>query len=171
MKIIAVYDSIGPDGTTKNKILVWPDSVMIKSRKPLFLPDDGEYYLHRGLCARIDAVGKSIKSKFAQRYYKEVAPMVYVLPASVSDLLVQKKDPNACDIVADYSLICGDFINAEEADCREAIDHVIPTASERNTLKTGDIVATIDLEREPAKSDTTIKISLAGKTLLENKIK
>lgn len=169
MKILAAYESnigAGPAGT---KVVVWPDSVMIRSRKPLFLPDDGDYFLHRGLCVRIDAVGKSIAGRFAGRYYNEMAPMAFVLPAAVSDLLAEGNDPAACDIVADYSLICGDFI--PKGGDLAAIDAAIVEASRRNTLKTGDIVAILPPEREKAERDTVVKISLEGKTLLENKLK
>lgn len=169
MKILAAYESTTVEGPAGRKVLVWPDSVMIRSRKPLFLPDDGDYYIHKGLCVRIDAVGKTIAGRFAGRYYNEMAPMAFVLPAAVSDALAEGTDPAACDIVADYTLICGDFI-PKSGELTE-IDDAIATASRRNTLKTGDIVATLSPKREKAERETVIKISLEGKTLIENKLK
>ena len=170
MKIIAVYESTrNSEGHTGKGILVWPDSVMIRSRKPLFLPDDGVYYIHEGIGARIDAVGKSIHKKFARRYYDEICAIAYILPESVSDCLIQKADPVACDIAADYTLICGDYIPALETETE--INEAISIASCRNTLKTGDIVAIIFRERRKAERDSVLKISLRGNTLIENKLK
>lgn len=186
MKIIAVYDSLRPSGKKEKEILVWPDSAMIRSRKPLFL-EEGRQYVHIGIAARIDAVGKSIRPKFAGRYYSELAPMAFILTEKVSDLLENGMDPAACDIVADYTLICGDFVTPErlenievsrsggEVDTRifrkETIDEAIAVASVRNTLKTGDIVAVIGLGRFQAQSDMILKISSDKNTLLENKLK
>ena len=91
--------------------LVWPDSAMIRSGKPLFLPDD-KMRLHIGLVAKINAVGKTIRLKFAGRYFNETAPAAFFLTEEVSRQIANMEDPPACHIVSDYSVICGDFISS-----------------------------------------------------------
>lgn len=192
MKIIAVYgqDRVQADAM---KIMVWPDSVMIRSGKPLFLPEYGEYGVKGGIGVKINAVGKSIRPKFAGRYYSEITPMAFILPQNVIDCLEEGGDPLACDIVADYSIICGDYIqpfaesflieireegirhyqhNVEIRDLSNLIASAIATASRQNTLKTGDIVGIVLPGSLKAEYDSILKMTFGQEfSLLVNKLK
>ena len=196
MKIIAAYESNrGRDGSGYN-ILVWPDSAMILSRKPLFLPEE-EDSIHVGIAAKIKAVGKSVKPKFAHRYYDAIAPAAFIFSSSVSSKLNRKEDPEATDIVADFSVICGDFTDAEglnedltlslsiktlSGDERlsenlevnnweNLLAEAIARATERNTIKTGDTVAVLLPGSFPAGRDSLLSIGINGVALIENKLK
>lgn len=195
MKIIATYEE--KDG---RQILVWPDSAMILTRKPLFIPEDAAVAVP-AIGARITAVGKSIKKRFAERYYEALAPMVFILNHRSSELLAAGDSPLGCDIVSDCSVVCGDFIEATECNkaCElnlkympllsedteheiltetkvvdspiEKIGEAIETASVRNTVKTGDLVAFLCKETIPARRDYILKIEINNKLLLETKFK
>ena len=100
MKLMAVYDSANAEGEHTRRTMVWPDSALVRTGKPVFIPE-GNYYIHAGLGARIDAVGKTVAPKFAGRYYKEIFPVIFLLPEEASKTLAEGRDPKACDIVAD----------------------------------------------------------------------
>lgn len=200
MKIIGTYKSESSRDASGLNILVWPDSAMIRSGKPVFIPE-GEHRLAVALAARIDAVGKTISRRFASRYFAEIAPMVFLLPAETADTITRRRDPRASDIVSDYSVICGNFMPAIKLDdpgslkfsvsissldpenesriCDEIIIEnpltdiyeAIEAASGRNTLKTGDIVGHINDVSFPAREDSVVRIFLNDNILLENKLK
>lgn len=192
MKIIAVYGSERVQADAM-KIMVWPDSVMIRSGKPLFLPESGEYGIKWGIGVRIDAVGKSIRPKFADRYYSEIAPLAFILPLKVINCLEDGGDPLASDIVADYTIICGDFIqpfaesfpveireegitlqshHVEIRDLSAILASAVSAASRQNTLKTGDIVGILLPGSFNAEYDSILKINFDGESpLLVNKLK
>lgn len=200
MKVIVAYKSGNcQDGTGLN-IMVWPDSAMIKSGKPLFIPRR-DMMFHPGLVAKIKSVGKSIKDKFASRYYDEIAPAAFFFSGKVSAAITKKEDPLACDIISDYSIICGDFMPSEAEDSlesplkleigikplsdegqvlskelkidnpKELLDKAISAASVNNTLKTGDLAGFILTDDFKAVPDSLLKIKTDGKILIENKLK
>lgn len=199
MKIIAIYESLNGEDDIEKKILVWPDSAMIRSRKPLFLADDISHFIHLGLGAYIDSVGKSIKSKFACRYFKEVSPMAFIFEEKVSNTLLNHKDPSACDIVRDYSVVWGNSISKEKLpdelmfqvslndpedsmsppisnykiyNSEEKIAEAIAIASMSNTIKTGDIVCFLLPFRLKADKDNVLRVSLIDSSpSIETKIK
>lgn len=204
MKIVVAYKAGESGNNTGMNILVWPDSAMIRSGKPLFVPD-GEMRIHPGLVTRINAVGKSIRHKFADRYFCEVAPAAFLLPLPASNRVSEELDPYACDIAADYTVVCGDFIPSEEvfqhegdlsecsltlsladlisrgektAECINVINvpdsllrDAIVAASERNTLKTGDLAGFIFRDSCKATPETLLTVTVDGKQLLKNKLK
>lgn len=197
MKIIAVYGNLKHEAEPGNRILVWPDSVMINTGKPLFLPDDS-HRLIPGIGVKIDAVGKSIKPRFAERYYNEVFPLVFVLPSKICDTLLNDEDPYATELVEDYSIIHGhNFENRNGSDTIKleislaelkgegrssltlSVDNVpsqinqaIASASIKNTLKTGDIAAFFLPEAIPVKPETLLTVGTAEQDkLIETKFK
>lgn len=111
MKVIGTYLSKSSRDINGLNILVWPDSAVIYSRKPVFLPEgEDRHIVMTGVAGRIKNVGKTIGKKFASRYYDEIAPIAFILRDNVGEKISQKEDPLACEIVADCSVICGDFI-------------------------------------------------------------
>lgn len=123
MKIIGAYLSEGSqDTTTGMNILVWPDSAMIRTGKPVFIPDDDEeYQILPGIGVKIKAVGKTIQERFAGRYYDEVMPLAFILKNETAEDLAKRLDPKACDIVADCSVICGDPIPIKEIEAKPTV--------------------------------------------------
>lgn len=199
MKLIATYKAKEGNGREESmKTLVWPDSAIIRSGKPLFIADDETLRLHPGMGVRITGVGKSISPKFAHKYYDEVFPVIFLLTDSASGRINKGEDPNGCDLVADYSIIAGDSIpGGEDAEnltmeltaedltkeasaperetittkTTEYIREAIAVASRRNTIKTGDIVAYILPGNMKANQDTLLKVSVNGSGLIANKLK
>lgn len=200
MKIIVIYDTDKNQAKTGMNILVWPDSALIRSGKPVFLPDDNLKF-HLGFVAKMDGVGKTIKSRFAGKYYRSIAPALFFMPSRASERLNNKMHPYACDIVADFVVVCGDFIDKSElqtdsndtvirlenkdlgssselkderivvSSIGNRIDDSIEEASIRNTLKTGDLAGFILAESYDAVPDSLIKIKVNNKLLIENKLK
>lgn len=198
MKIMAAYNSGNQEDGMELKTMTWPDSAMILSGKPLFLPEDEGLTIMFGIGARITAVGKSIKPKFAHRYYNELAPMAFILKTPVAEALKKGADPKACDIMADYTVICGEAVEASEAsgssvfnatlsplkggenavasfnadNTQQLLAGAISKASELNTVKTGDIVGRIFDIGIKAKTDSLLKVEAFGReALIENKLK
>lgn len=110
MKIITAYQSKSSADSTGLNVMVWPDSSMIRSRKPIFIPEEENTSVIPGLVVRITGVGKTIREKFATRYYDEIAPMAIVVNEDTAKKIAEHQDPLACEIIADYSVIIGDFI-------------------------------------------------------------
>lgn len=199
MKLIATYRAKEGNGRQEStKTLVWPDSAIIRTGKPLFIADDETLRLHPGIGVRITGVGKSIAPRFAHKYYEEVFPVIFLLTDSVSSRINQGEDPYGCDLVADYSIITGDPLpEGEDAEnltleitaedltredsvperettttkTTEHISEAIAVASRRNTIKTGDIVAYILPGTMKATQDTLLKVSANGTELIANKLK
>lgn len=200
MKIIVTYDTDKDQAKAGMNILVWPDSALIRSGKPVFLPEE-KLKFHLGFIARMDGVGKTIKSRFAGKYYSLVAPAIFFLPLRASESLQNNSHPYACDIVADFVVVCGDFIDTSELQndsgtsviqmetkilgsssqkkdetfvlsfAAKRISDSIEEASIRNTLKTGDLAGFILPESYDAMPDSIIKIKVNDKLLIENKLK
>lgn len=198
MKIIAAYKSSGREEPGRLNTMIWPDSAMIRSGKPLFVRDDTTCRIIPGIAAAVKSVGKTIRPKFASRYYDEVAPICFILPLNVAREIEKESDPKACNIVADYSIICGDFIPKETLDenlelslssstlsgeslinetlyfpnWEATLADAISAASRLNTLKTGDILATIAPLSIEARRDTLLRATFGDAApLIENKIK
>ena len=200
MKILIAYASNESHGDTGLNIMVWPDSAMIRSRKPLFLPNE-DVRLLPGFVAKISAVGKSIRHKFAGRYYQELAPAAFVLDSRPARMITEHLDPPACDLASDFSIICGDFVDKESlisdisaaspwieilklgaGDCllreqlnfgepADRIDSAIVAASRRNTLKTGDLAGFVSDLAFSVSPDSLLRVGVGDKILIENKLK
>lgn len=200
MKIVIAYEANETASQTGMNILVWPDSAMIRSGKPLFIPDS-EMYLLPGFVARIKSVGKSIRYKFAQRYYDEITPAAFILPRSAATRIEDRQDPTANEIAADYSIICGDFtecarlyakpesirLDIEMArlgssenviseslhieNLEEIINQALVTAAVRNTVKTGDLTGFMFDKSFSVVPDTRLTMKIDGKVLMKNNLK
>lgn len=200
MKILAAYSSGQDAGQTMMKIMVWPDSAMIRSGKPVFLHEERGYYGILAIMAKIDAVGKTILPKYAGKYYTDIAPGLFILKENVARDIENHIDPAACDIVEDYSVVCGEWLplngngndlafnislnplhnsgldqeiekNINIDNPEGKIGEAVSAASARNTLKTGDSVALLTSMIIPLYPNTLLRIETEGKTLLENKLK
>lgn len=161
MKIICISGNSG-DGADLSRYNL-PDSTVIKSGKPFFLPEpENGYEALLSVAIRIDRLGKSIREKFASRYYSMAAPVVNVVNRPLLDELRGKGLPWDEAVAFDGSCWLGDFIECasllhdgsslrmysgedEVAVWRPEslamrVDRLIERVSIVNTLKTGDIV-------------------------------
>lgn len=134
MKLTAIFSPTAADA------VVWPDSVMVRSGKPVFLPsEETPYYIHRTLGVRISRIGKSVEERFACRYYDSLLPAAIILPGDASDAIEEGKSPLAADTMFDGCIVIGDAVPVTEGK-RAEIDRCISVASDKMMLKIGDIV-------------------------------
>lgn len=180
-------------------ILVWPDSSLIRSGKPVFMPDHkGGSSIVIGLASRIDRLGKSIRKQYSERYFNKVAPLAVVLSKGNEDSLIRTGKPCDMDFVADYTIVCGEFVDKESIgsgskmdiavngpsgekatskhiNCEELkanMEDAIVEASRHNTLKTGDlIVLTSFASTICAVKNYRLDVSIDGNSLLNFKMK
>lgn len=136
MKIAALTD-YNPDN-----LLLWPDSVMVRSGKPVFIPDStrhSEYDIRFAICARICRLGRCVEQRFASRYFDQAMPVALILPAEASDALRNGTIPLASDIFFDGCIVLGEPFSPDPQTA-ETLERSIPVASERMMLKIGDLV-------------------------------
>lgn len=198
MKLIAVYGQNNKENRDNLFTPVWPDSALIRTGKPIFLPDDCNYFVHVALGARIDAVGKSISRKFARKYYEDFLPVCLILNEETSEAFAGQTEAGASGLVADYSVIIGEGAELPEnskveeielslsslygdnninlriktENIQDLVDTAISRASGRNTLKTGDYVCALLPGRLPATRDMLLRVSIgSGRPLIESKLK
>ena len=198
MKIMGVYYRNDGDQTVP-ALLVWPDSSMIRSGKPVFLPSyPSGCSVVTALGIKIDRLGKTIERKYASRYYNEVMPVAIVLSGKSAGELADHKEVSSSDIVADYTVICGNELHKESlsadstatlkyetldsepietatmdlSGAEDKIASAIVFAGKRNTLKTGDIVVLLDCSHTvPAQTDSKISVVIDNNELLKFKLK
>lgn len=199
MKIMAVYSKEPKADSVGRSMLVWPDSALVRSGKPVFMPEyESGCVIAVGTGVRVDRLGKSIRKRFSYRYYNEVAPMAFVLSRRNFDSLISLDGGGPEEYVADYSVICGDFIeknllrspsiwslrisdlsslrgsstDTEMLGLEEMLDETIEYASKCNTLKTGDLVAAIDFALStPVKRNCRLELAIDDVSLLNVKLK
>ncbi|MDE7413851.1 MAG: hypothetical protein K2N05_08725 [Muribaculaceae bacterium] len=173
MKILALFPNvnIAPDDLPPfTPYLSFPDSSIVRSGNPVFLPDfDDMFIASFFLAVKICRLGKSISQGFASRYYTEVAPAFNITAANTLALLRENSLPWSAATGFDKSVAIGDFISYEEASegahimveyipdtkhpesaapgnvpillpSRNEIDQSICRISSYNSLKMGDII-------------------------------
>lgn len=163
MKILSVIDSF--DEIAKNRRAgswyVSPDSSLIRSGKPFFIPDfEGGLRGYPSLALRVERLGKGVAEKFAHRYFTHVAPAVSLV-AGASPYAGDSFSGE--DILFDGSFWIGDFVGLSEIAgtetvfknvspdgvteigfrTDEALDNAAVLISQltmRTTIKIGDII-------------------------------
>lgn len=155
MKIIAdinpILKSSGPHKPGSG-VLVWPDSVMVRSGKPVFIPsEDEEFNIFEGFCVKINRLGKSIDPRFANQYFAEAAPIAFIANADTTASLLNGVCPDADKIMFDSCLIVGDFTPLPEELTDEAADAIV-NSSRYLTLKIGDLIVHFSKEKSPSKA-------------------
>ncbi|MEZ3549303.1 MAG: hypothetical protein K1W02_01005 [Muribaculaceae bacterium] len=164
------------------------DSCMANAGKPFFIPDFADSFdAVIAPVVRISRLGKSIASKFAPRYYQEIAPAIHFQATDLYDSLLQEGRSPDMALNFDRSIIIGNFMKAEDflssaplelvkngetvaewtpSMFSSGIDDVIEAVSATNTLKTGDlIVPGISVPTVIAPGDR-IELRLNGEKLL-----
>lgn len=154
---------------------VLPDSTILRSGNPLFLPEwDNDFRIYTALAVRIDRLGKSIAPKFAHRYYNEMSKAGVMIGCERLAELRKAGRPWTTAVSFDRSCLLGEFIPKEEmldADFAR-VDEVISMLSADNTMKTGDMILMFSSEDGIAtRRDTVFSTYNGEKKLLEIRIK
>ena len=161
MKAITLFNNT-PSATLPPALLDIPDSCIIKSGKPFFIPEfDSDFRAYASIAIRIERLGKCIAPRFAHRYYSQITAAVSMRAENTLSALRSEGLPWSGAVVFDRSLILGDFISLEEfqqsgnefriecgekeiiistEDLKMGIDEVIAYVSNNNTLRTGDLI-------------------------------
>lgn len=177
-----------------------PDSCMVKTGNPVFIPDFDDTFESRPFVAlKISKLGKFVTPKFAYRYYRELAPAFSIKAVSLLKKLKENNLPWTQAVIFDRSTPVGNFIPAEEfhnalfyvrnplsldddtiifnqtltVPDKAVFEHAISVASRYNTIKTGDIILIPfhNAEDFTLVPDTKIGVSLNGEKLLEISVK
>ncbi len=174
MKIIAVglnYVSHNEEmkrsfETSDPVIFMKPDSAILKSEKPFFIPDfSNEVHYETEVVVKISRLGKNIAERFAHRYYEE---LTIGIDFTARDLQMQQKKlglPWEISKSFDNSAAIGEFISKDDIsdihaidfrldinqqtvqqgntkDMIFSIDKIITYVSQFFTLKIGDLIFT-----------------------------
>lgn len=136
-----------------------PDSALVVNGKPFFIPqENGEYYAHLCVVAKINRLGKNIAPKFAYRYYDELTIGLNII--NHSQLLIDAQDSWLMATAFDNSMVVGQFSerNMENIEINGVkhtlsqlptqIEKAISQVSQTVTIRMGDMVA-VDLDIEP----------------------
>ncbi|MDE5644464.1 MAG: fumarylacetoacetate hydrolase family protein [Muribaculaceae bacterium] len=167
MKIFAVIHNYGtpcPDALMGEGKTTWyemPDSSVLRSGNPFFVPDsDTEYLAFPSVCYRIGRLGKSIAPRFARRYIDAATIAVAVVAAN--RLREARRDgmPWTEATAFDRSCMLGNLtpidtfieygpaeigfgdrtITYDTALLRLQADRLVEAVSTGNTLKNGDLI-------------------------------
>lgn len=158
MKVIVVEREYGRSGTEEGWYLL-ADSAVTNTGKPFYLPEKlGRVSVCLSAAVRISRLGKSVSSKFASRYYTEVAPCLHFNLPDYREKLREKGLPDTGAMNFDRSLFVGEFLPVEdmkeislyineEKKCEikldtlpEMVDNFIGEISKLNTIKMGDLI-------------------------------
>lgn len=171
---------------------VLPDSTILRSGNPLFLPEwDDDFRLFPALAVRIDRLGKTIAPKFAGRYYNELSMAAVMMGCGRLRTLREAGRPWTSAVCFDRSCLLGDFIPKEEMAARGYaadydgevqecaclpgfgdIDEALAMLSADNTMKTGDVLLLLLPGEGLAVSRGTMLSTRSGdRKLLEIRIK
>lgn len=147
-------------------IFMKPDSALLKSGKPFFIPDfSNEIHYETEIVVKISRLGKNIAERFAHRYYDE---LTVGIDFTARDLQLRQKEKGLPWEIAksfDNSAAIGEFVpKTEFADAQNlhfhldinnqtvqsgntkdmifSIDKIIAYVSRFFTLKIGDLIYT-----------------------------
>lgn len=163
MKIIALLEKDPEKGAGLPFIptLSYPDSAMVRSGNPVFLPEfTSSYEALFFLGVKVSRLGKSIAGRFAERYYSQAAPVLVVWPGELLAEMVSRGLPWTSAACFDRSVLVGDFLDYSElkergelkilfSDIPEVVAGIpstqeiavaIQEVSRNNALKMGDLI-------------------------------
>ena len=195
MKIIALLESKYEEAGKIPFIptLAYPDSVMVRSGNPIFLPEfDSSFRAIFYLGVKISRLGKSIAERFASRYYSQVAPVMVAFPSELVNELGSRGLPWTGAACFDRSVIVGDFRDysdlCERGNFRIAFSHLpeecaalpsekeigmaIQEVSRNNALKMGDLILVpLQCKSLTLHPDTFLNVCSGDEVLLKTAIK
>ncbi|MCH8902376.1 MAG: fumarylacetoacetate hydrolase family protein [Bacteroidetes bacterium] len=173
MKIICVARNYAAHAKELNNplpekpvIFLKPDSAILRSDMPFFLPDFSKKMHYEGeLVLKICKLGKNIKEEFAKTYYDEVTVGIDFTARDLQEECKKNGHPWEIAKAFDQSAAFGEFIKisdlpdldevgfhfdlngelvqkAKPTDMIFSIDHIISYVSQFFTLKMGDLLYT-----------------------------
>lgn len=168
------------------------DSSLTNAGKPFFIPEFAEEFdAIPTMAVKINRLGKSIASKFSQRYYSEFAPAVHFRATGLKHRLesMHLSADKACSF--DRSFIMAAYMplpfsgdveismkkNGEIAshfhtsELSVTIDETISMASDSNTLKIGDIIVPGLPQPTRIQIGDLIELNVDGTSILTVQIK
>lgn len=160
MKVFVIVNNYLPkDMGKKQGYYFLADSAVSNSGKPFYLPRHlGRTMVSLSGAVRFDRLGKSVKEKFASRYYSFFAPSLHFFLPDYAETLKSENLPQDPARNFDKSLIAGEFmtienampfvmkINGNEAGIfdlkalHSSVDKMIEEISRLNTIKMGDLM-------------------------------
>lgn len=167
MKIFAVIHNYGqmddtsPMGEGRPDWYEMPDSSILRSGNPMFIPDfDTEFRAFPSLCLRIGRLGKSIASRFAGRYFDGWTAAVAIVGINRLKDLRDSQMPWTRAVAFDRSCLLGNLqpidtlkeyrplsieCSSEKSDydptrLRNSPDSILEAISAENTVKNGDLI-------------------------------
>lgn len=182
MKTICFDRNIGGSGTGALSLIA--DSSLTPPGRPVFLPDFGAGWAAEiFLAVRISRLGKNMAMKFAPRYFDSLTAAMRLvslapdpaMPAGVNDFFDSALTLGAW-LPADAVGEPAEFsINGREVtvgSLTDLVSEAIVAVGRYCTLKTGDIILPLRFAPPIAVAvGTEIKVSLAGSSLIDLKIK
>ena len=150
----------------KPTIFMKPDSALLRENRPFFIPRFSNQIEHEvELVVRINRLGRNIASRFAHRYYSEVALGVDFTARDLQNQCKQLGAPWEISKAFDNSAVVSDFISLNELsdiqdihfslqkngqiqqqghtkDMLFSVDNLIAYISQFFTLKIGDLIFT-----------------------------
>lgn len=161
------HEGFNPGGVP---YIVLPDSTVLQSDRPLYVPDFSETFVARPMIGlKICRLGKSIAERFANRYIGEFAPCLSIMAADSEEFLKPYLEP--CH---DNAVVVGTFTEVQSPQTalpeiestayrlffqtnfstlkgigfektlmvppKEEIESAVSLISKHNTLKTGDLL-------------------------------
>ena len=161
MKIISVINNYDLKDPTETATIYLPDSALLNSGKPLFLPEfDSDFRLYPSIAIKLSRLGKAISPRFAHRYVESAAIGLNTRAHNIESKIRAEGLPWGECAVFDGAAVTGEFfdididnppafsiyVNGEriiEWDpdmMKENIAETIHRISIRNTLKIGDLI-------------------------------
>lgn len=194
MKITVIEGNYGPQGR-EAAYSVLPDSTLLRSQRPFFIPDfDTEFLAFVSPAVRIEKLGKCVARRFARRYFTEYTAAINIRPANLPARLKSRGLPDGAALVFDKALICGDFLPYDSPadgaeltfpDITVKVDGetaavwtasmangdaaaAVELASVNNTLKTGDLILTaLHCEGVKLRHPARLTAEIGGVTVLD----
>ncbi len=174
-----------------------PDSALLQKNQPFFYPDfSQEIQYELEVVIRINRLGKNIQTRFAKKYYHEIALGIDFTARDLQRRAIEKGEPWVLSKGFDDSAALSDFIPLESLekpiqnlhfelmkngesvqkgntrDMLFSVDALIAYVSQFMTLKIGDVIYTgTPLGVGPVKIGDILEGFLEGKNLLKCKIK
>lgn len=151
---------------TEPVVFMKPDSALLKSGKPFFIPDfSNEIHYETELIVKIDRLGRNIAEKFAHRYYSTIGLGIDFTARDVQREIREKGYPWETSKAFDGSAVISEFYPIEQfgdlkhlnfhldingktvqkgntSDMIFDINKIIAYVSRFFTLKIGDIIFT-----------------------------